>query len=260
MTRCAFALFAFLAIAIAACGCGAKNRSSDGKTVRVAAASDLARAFDDVGKSFEKQTGIKTTFDFGSSGLLAKQIEQGAPFYLYAAANKNFVEQVIKSGKCDGATAALYSRGRLVLWGKAGAPEKLTDLVDPKYKRIGIANPDHAPYGKAAIEAMQKAGIYDQIKDRLVLAENIQAAMTYAREGSVDIAFVALSLAISNDTKNYTSVELDLHEPLEQTLVVCGKGKEADAARELARFITGDEGRAIMTRYGFSTTGVIPSK
>jgi molybdate transport system substrate-binding protein len=257
MTRFAVTFFAFMAFA----GCSSKKgASSDGKTVRVAAASDLARAFDEVGKAFEKQSGIKPTFDFGSSGLLAKQIEQGAPFYLYAAANKNFVEQVVKSGKCDGATASLYSRGRLVLWGKAGAPEKLTDLADPKYKRIGIANPDHAPYGKAAVEAMQKAGVYDQVKDRLVLGENIQATMTYAREGSVDIAFVALSLAIASETKNYTNVELDLHQPLEQTLVVCGTGKEADAARELAKFVTGDEGRAIMERYGFSTTGVLPAK
>ena len=256
MTRFAVALFAVLTFA----GCHKKQAPSDGKTLRVAAASDLARAFDDVGKAFEKKTGIKPTFDFGSSGLLAKQIEQGAPFYLYAAANKNFVDQVVKSGKCDGPTAALYSRGRLVLWGKAGAPAKIEDLVDAKYKRIGIANPDHAPYGKAAVEAMQKAGIYDQVKDRLVLGENIQATMTYAREGSVDVAFVALSLAIANDTTNYTSVALDLHQPLEQTLVVCGTGKEADAARELAKFITGDEGRAIMEKYGFSTTGVLPGK
>lgn len=257
MPRLAVVFFAILL----AVGCSPKKKDSgDGKSIRVAAASDLARAFDEVGKAFEKKTSIKTTFDFGSSGLLAKQIEQGAPFFLYAAANKNFVEQVVKSGKCDGATAALYSRGRLVLWGKGGAPANITDLADPKYKRIGLANPDHAPYGKAAIEAMQKAGVYDQVKDRLVLAENVQAAMTYAREGSVDIAFVALSLAIANDTKNYTAVELDLHQPLEQTLVVCGQGKEADAARELAKFITGDEGRAIMTQYGFSTTGVLPAK
>ena len=257
MPRLAVTFFAILL----AVGCASKKKdSSDGKTIRVAAASDLARAFDDVGKAFEKRSGIKATFDFGSSGLLAKQIEQGAPFFLYAAANKNFVDQVVKSGKCDGSTAALYSRGRLVLWGKSGTPAKLSDLVDPKYKRIGIANPDHAPYGKAAVEAMQKAGIYDQVKDRLVLGENIQATMTYAREGSVDVAFVALSLAIANDTTNYMSVDLDLHQPLEQTLVVCGQGKEADAARELAKFITGDEGRAIMEKYGFSTTGVLPAK
>ena len=256
MRRYALALF----VSLAACS---PSKQTDGKgspTVRVAAASDLARAFGDVGKEFEKQTGTKIVFDFGSSGLLAKQIEQGAPFQLYAAANKAFAEQVVKAGKCDGASLALYSRGRVVLWSKNGAPAKLTDLADPKYKRIGIANPDHAPYGKAAKQAMEKAGIYDAVKDRLVLTENVQQAMTYAKEGSVDISFVALSLVISNDVTNYLAVELDLHEPLEQTLVVCGTGPATDAARDLAKFIVGDKGRAIMESYGFSTTGVIPVK
>jgi molybdate transport system substrate-binding protein len=235
---------------------GTKEGSAKQTTVRVAAASDLAKAFGEVGTAFAAKTGITPTFDFGSSGLLAKQIEQGAPFFLYAAANKAFVDQVVKTGKCDGATSQLYSRGRIVMWGKNGTPARLEELVDPKYKRIGIANPEHAPYGKAAEQAMRKAGIYDQVKDRLVLAENVQAAMTYAKEGSVDVAFVALSLAIANDTKAYITIEPDLHEPLEQTLVVCGKGPEADAARELAKYITSDDGRAIMEKYGFSTTGV----
>lgn len=244
----------------AACDKSKPASSTEAKTVRVAAASDLSKAFVDVANEFEKQTGIKASFDFGSSGLLAKQIEQGAPFFLYAAANKGFAEQAIKSGKCDASTAQLYSRGRVVLWGKNGTPATLAELVDPKYKRIGLANPDHAPYGKAAEEAMQKAGIYDQVKDRLVLAENVQAAMTYAKEGSVDVAFIALALAISNKSEGYAAVELDLHAPLEQTMVVCGKGPEAEAARKLAAFIVGDQGRAIMERYGFSTTGVLPQK
>jgi len=147
-----------------------------------------------------------------------------------------------------------------VMWSKAGAPAKITDLVDPKYQRIGLANPDHAPYGKAAKQALEKAGIYDQVKDRLVLGENISATMTYAKEGSVDVAFVALSLAISTDAQLYSPVELDLHQPLEQTMVVCGKGPEADAGRQFADFIVGTDGRAIMERYGFSTTGVITRK
>jgi molybdate transport system substrate-binding protein len=226
------------------------------KTVHVAAASDLKNAFDELGKQFEAKTGIKPELNFGSSGLLAKQIEQGAPFFLFAAANKSFADQVVKSGKCDGASEALYSRGRLVLWSKQGAPGKLEDLIDPKYKRIGIANPDHAPYGKAAQQVLQKAGIYDQVKDRLVLGENIQATMTQAKEGSTDVAFVALSLAITGDKASYLPVDLDLHEPLEQTLVVCGTGPEADAARQLAAFITGGDGKATMEKYGFSTTGV----
>jgi molybdate transport system substrate-binding protein len=244
--------------------CSSKKEESTASTapkeVHVAAASDLTKAFQEVGAAFEKKAGVKPNFNFSSSGLLAKQIEQGAPFYLFAAANKEFIDQVIKAGKCDGSTAQLYSRGRLVMWSKNGAPAKITDLADPKYKRIGIANPDHAPYGKAAQQALQKAGIYDQVKDRLVLGENISATMTYAKEGSVDVAFVALSLAISTDPQMYSPVDLDLHEPLEQTMIVCGKGPEAASAKQLADFIVSDEGRAIMERYGFSTTGVIQKK
>ena len=252
------AVLAFLVLA--ACSSKKTADNAPAKEIRVAAASDLAQAFKDVGEAFAKQSGIKPNFNFSSSGLLAKQIEQGAPFFLFAAANKSFVDQVVNAGKCDAATAQLYSRGRLVMWAKSGAPAKITDLVDPKYQRIGIANPDHAPYGKAAKQALEKAGIYDQVKDRLVLGENISATMTYAKEGSVDVAFVALSLAISTDAQLYSPVDLDLHEPLEQTMVVCGKGPEADAARKLAAFIVSDEGRGIMERYGFSTTGVMSQK
>jgi len=252
----------YLVLSLLVVACSSKKDKPAGSqtTVRVAAASDLRNAFEDLGKKFEAKTGIKAGFDFGSSGLLAKQIEQGAPFYMFAAANKSFADQVVSAGKCDGSTEALYSRGRLVMWSKQGAPAKIEDLADPKYKRIGIANPDHAPYGKAAQQALQKAGVYDKVKDRLVLGENIQATMTHAKEGSVDVAFVALSLAVATDKANYTGVDLDLHDPLEQTLVVCGTGPEADAARQLANFILSDEGRGIMEKYGFSTTGVSSSK
>lgn len=254
-------LVSSLLVVLAACSSSKEGGSTGATTttIRVAAASDLARAFTDVGAAFEKvRPNTKVVFDFGSSGLFAKQIEQGAPFSLYAAANKEFVDQVIQAGKCDAATAALYSRGRVVLWSRQGAPAKLEDLADPRYKRIGLANPDHAPYGKAAVQAMEKAGIYAAVKDRLVLAENVLAAMTYAKEGSVDVSFVALALVVAADAKGFTPIELDLHEPLEQTLVVCGKGREADAAKAFAAFITGNDGRAIMERFGFSTTGVLP--
>jgi molybdate transport system substrate-binding protein len=249
-------LFALVTLVLGLAGCSKKSDGAKATSVRVAAASDLAKAFSDVGAAFTKKTGITPTFDFGSSGLFAKQIEQGAPFHLYAAANRSFVDQVVKTGKCDASTAALYSRGRLVMWGKNGTPAKIEDIADPKYKRIGIANPAHAPYGKAAVEALQKAGVYDQVKDRLVMAENVLAAMTYAKEGSVDVSFFALSLAIANSTEGHLKIEPDLYSPLEQTMVVCGTGPEADAARELAKFVVSDEGRAIMEKYGFSTTGV----
>jgi len=237
---------------VLALGCS-KGKAADAKRVRVAAASDLSRAFEEVGKEFTARTGITPEFNFGSSGLLAKQIEQSAPFFLYAAANKKFVEQVIKAGSCDASTAKLYGRGRIVAWTRAGAPapQKLADLVDPKFKRIAIANPEHAPYGVAAKQALERAGLWEQLESRIVYGENIQATLVYGRDGNADVALVALSLAVV--TQGGVSLQIDptLHDPLDQQLVVCGKGDEADRARQLADFITSAEGREIMSRYGF---------
>jgi molybdate transport system substrate-binding protein len=238
------------ALAVAAlCACSSK---SSGHSVRVAAASDLARAFEELGREFEKQTKITPIFDFNSSGLLAKQIEQGAPYFLFAAASKGYVDQVVARGRCDGTSAQLYSRGRLVVWTRGAAPVTLADLADARFARIAIANPEHAPYGAAAKQALEAAGLWDKVASRIVIADSVQAAMTYAREGSADAAFVALSLAVVIDGGAFLRVDPALHAPLDQTLVVCGNGPEADAARQLARYIMSREGREIMTRYGFT--------
>ena len=243
-----------LALAMIIAGCSSK---SSGRTVRVAAASDLAKAFEEIAKEFEAKTKIKPIIDFGSSGLLAKQIEQGAPYFLYAAANKTFSEQVIKAGRCDGGSARLYARGRIVVWTPTGvaAPVKLADLTDERFKRIAIANPDHAPYGVAAQQALQKVGVWAAIEDRIKLGPDVQTTMLYARRGEVDAAIVALSLAVVTDGGSFLKIEAALHEPLDQQMVVCGNGEEADAARQLAEFISSREGREIMTRYGFLLPG-----
>ena len=238
-----------LVVALAA-ACSSKT---SGRTVRVAAASDLARAFEEVGKEFELATKIKPVFDFGSSGLLAKQIEQGAPYYLFAAANKTYADEVVASGRCDAGSLRSYARGRIVVWCPTGvtAPTQLSELADPKFKRIAIANPDHAPYGKAAKEALEKIGIYSQVENRLVLGDSVQAAMQFARTHNVDAAIVALSLAVITDGGTFLPIDQTLYEPLDQMLVVCGNGEEADAARKLVEFIASPEGREVMTRYGF---------
>ena len=173
-------------LAIAAC-----SSKSSTKTVHVAAASDLTRAFDELGKAFTAKTGIEPVIDFSSSGLLAKQIEQGAPYALFASASKSFVDQVVNAGRCDASTEYLYSRGRLVVWTRGPPPKQLSELTDPKYRRISIANPDHAPYGKAAKQALEAAGLYSELEGKLVPAESVQAAMTYAKEGSTDAGLVA---------------------------------------------------------------------
>lgn len=236
-------------LALAAC----PSRSGGARKIRIAAASDLQKAFTELGKEFEGKTKITPEFTFGSSGLLAKQIEQGAPYFLFAAANKEFVDQVVTAGRCDGATGRLYARGKIVVWTATGspAPLKLEDLAKPEFKRIAIANPEHAPYGRAAKQALEKAGIWAQIEPRLVLGENIQATMLYAKEKNVDAAIVALSLAVVTDGGTSLSIDPSSYAPLEQKLVVCGAGEEADAARQFADFVASREGREVMTRYGF---------
>jgi molybdate transport system substrate-binding protein len=239
-------------LALAAC-----SSHSHGRTVRVAAASDLTRAFEELGAAFEKKTGITPMFDFGSSGLLAKKIEQGAPYYLFAAASREYADAVIQSGHCDGASARSYARGRVVVWCPTGvaAPASLADLADPRFKRIAIANPDHAPYGKAARQALDKAGVWRALDQRVVLADSVQGAMQYAKSGQVDAAIVALSLAVVTDGGTFLAVDPADHDPLDQVLVVCGQGDEADAARQFAEFVTSADGHELMTRYGFLLPG-----
>ncbi len=234
-------------------GAGCSSKSSANRPLRIAAAADLARAFDELGKEFQSRNHITPVIDFGSSGLLAKQIEQGAPFFLFAAANKDYVDQVVASGHCDGATAHLYARGRLGVWTSNGvtAPTKLTDLADPRFRKIAIANPEHAPYGKAAKQALQKAGVWSQIEDRIVLGDNVQATMLYAREGNADAAVIALSLARVSDGGTFLPIDPTLHDPLDQSMVVCGTGDEADMARQFEDFVNSRDGREVMTRYGF---------
>ncbi|HEU0035969.1 MAG TPA: molybdate ABC transporter substrate-binding protein [Kofleriaceae bacterium] len=245
-----------VAVALVACS---KSSSTDGTatTIRVAAASDLSKAFTEVGQKFQAKTKVEIQFDFGSSGLLAKQIEQGAPYALYAAANKSFAEQVAKSGKCDASTIQMYARGRVVVWTPDGVdkPASLADLADPRFKRIAIANPDHAPYGVAAKQALEKAGVWDQIKDRIVLGENVQATLQYARTKNADAALVALSLSIVTDGGSALPVDPSLHAPLDQALVVCGTGPGATAAKQFADYLASAEGREIMKRYGFLLPG-----
>lgn len=247
---------ALVAALLAGCASKADPSAAAPTEIKVAAAADLSRAFGDVGRAFEQRSGKKVTFSFGSSGLLAKQIAQGAPFDLFAAANTSFVDEAVRSGRCDAATIAPYARGRIVVWTKKGTAKvsSLADLSDARFTKIALANPEHAPYGKAAREALQKAGLYDALKPKLVFGENVAQAMQYAQTGNADAALVALSLAISSDGEHFTVPEGE-HAPLDQALVVCGTGARAAVAKDFAGFVSSADGRAIMNRYGFVLPG-----
>ena len=227
--------------------------------IKVAAAADLAFAFKEVGAAFEKKTGKKVTFSFGSTGQLAKQISEGAPYDVFAAANVSFVDDVVKASACDPSTKAMYARGRIVIWtkksGGVAAATAVTDLTDARFKKIAIANPEHAPYGRAAKEAMETAGVWEAVKPKIVYGENVQQTLQFAQTGNTEAAIAALSLATVTEDGAYQLIDESLHKPIDQALVVCKHGTNADAGREFTAFVNSEDGRAIMKRYGFLLPG-----
>jgi molybdate transport system substrate-binding protein len=220
----------------------------------VAAAADLTPAFEEVGKEFQATEKIKVVFNFGSSGMLARQIENGAPIDLFASANVDYVNQLEQKGLIVPDTKRLYARGRITLWTLKDSPlqiETITDLTRPEVKRIAIANPEHAPYGMAARDALQRSGIWEAVKPKLVYGENIRQTLQYAQSGNVEVAIVALSLSMQSDGRSVLIPE-GLHKPLDQGLAVIKGTKNEQAARKFADFILDSKGQAIMKRYGFT--------
>lgn len=224
--------------------------------VKIAAASDLTLAFEELGQLFEKRSGQKVTFSFAASGALAKQLSQGAPFDLFAAANPAFADAAVKAGACDGASKKLYARGRIAAWSKNGGPRlvALSELARPEIKHIAIANPEHAPYGKAAREALLESGLWNAVESKIVHAENVRQALQFAETGNADVAIVALSLVTSDLSGHRLLIEPGLHQPIEQTLVVCRRGKNEAGGRAFAQLVASLEGQALLRRYGFGSS------
>jgi molybdate transport system substrate-binding protein len=254
-----------LALAIMLLACGRRGEAGEtqgarrGDSLHVAAAADLALAFAEVGKEFEKASGKRVEFSYGSTGLLAKQISEGAPFDVFAAANISFVDDVVQSGACIEGTKALYAKGRIVLWAKedVSLPSGVVDLADPRYAKVAIANPDHAPYGRAARQALERSSVWSTVQPRAVYGDNVQQTLMFAQSGNAEVAIVALSLAVVTPGR-YTLIPDSLHEPLDQAMVVCkggSRGPKENEARAFVAFVGSETGRAVMRRYGFLLPG-----
>lgn len=246
-----------LVLLLAACQGRSGLTAATPSPLIVSAAADLVYAFTDLGKAFEQQTGIPVVFNFGSTGQLAQQIEQGAPVDLFAAANVSFVDDLAQKGRVLPDTVALYARGRITLWTRADSPlriETIEDLAQPAVQRIAIANPDHAPYGIAAREALQSAGLWEAVQPKLVLGENVRQTLQYAETGDVDVAIVALSLSVQVEGR-WTLIPQELHAPINQALAVVTDSRNQAAARAFADFVNGPTGRPIMRHYGFILPG-----
>lgn len=223
----------------------------------VAAAADLQFAFSELGRSFEQETGTKVIFSFGSTGLLAKQIEQGAPFDIFAAANITFLDKLRDRGLIIADSRQLYARGRIVLAvNKKGGlrATQLADLLQSGIKVIAIANPQHAPYGLAAQQAMEKLGIWDRVRPKLVYGENIRHTLQLVQTGNAEAGIVSLSVANAPEI-SWTLIPDDLHAPIDQALAII-KGTRVEAqARHFIRYLNQPAGHLVMKRYGFLLPG-----
>ncbi|MDB4985131.1 MAG: Molybdenum transporter, periplasmic molybdenum-binding protein ModA [Myxococcaceae bacterium] len=237
--------------------CAKSGSSKPALPVRIAAASDLTAAFAELGTLFEQQSKQHVEFSFGASGLLTKQLEQGAPFDMFASANHQFIDKLTALGVCDAKSKAPYARGHLVAWSAQGAPplHQLRELVEPRFRRIALANPETAPYGKAAKQALENAGLWTVLQPRVVYAENIRQTLQFAQSGNAEVALVALSLALGEKSGSYFEVDPALHEPIEQALAVCTNGKNVDGGRAFALFVNSEQGRAVMRRFGLLLPG-----
>ncbi len=226
----------------------------------VAAAADLNPALNSLAQQFEKKNGIKVKVSFGASGALTQQIQNGAPFDVFFSADMDYPRQLIAEGEADTASLYEYSLGKLVLWVPASSPldvehKGLAVLLDPSVKKIAIANPQHAPYGRAAVAALKHAGLYDRLADRLVLGENVSQAAQFAESGNAEAGFVALAHALSpsvKDSGKFWVVPADYHPLLEQGVVVITRSQHKKEAAEFLEYLKTNEASDILRKYGFT--------
>jgi molybdate transport system substrate-binding protein len=227
------------------------------QTLTVFGAADLGLAFKEIAPLFEKAAGTKVTLVLGSTGTLAKQIEHGAPADVFFAANAAFVDMLRAKGAVIPETRMRYAQGRIVLASsrKAGvALAALEELLRLEVRRVAIANPDHAPYGLAAREALQAAGLWDRLRSRLVYGENIRQALQFVETGAVEAGIVALSIADVPGVR-YVPIDPALHRPLDQVAAVVRRSARPELGLAFIQFVNGPQGRPIMRRHGFRLPG-----
>jgi molybdate transport system substrate-binding protein len=217
--------------------------SAEAQDIRVAAASDLQAALPFVIERFQKETGIRVNPTFGSSGNFYSQIQNGAPFDVFLSADIDYPRRLHDAGLGD--AVVHYGTGRVVLWTRSDSGIDVTRglqvLLDARVKRIAIANPEYAPYGRAAVAALRTQGVYDKVRERLVRGDNIAQTAQFAQTGNADVAIIALSLAVGPSLKasgTYALIPSSLHPPIEQGAIVLSRARDAAVARRFLGFLT----------------------
>jgi molybdate transport system substrate-binding protein len=234
------------------------SRLSFAQEITVAAAADLQFAMPDIGEQFHKATGKNVKLIYGSSGSFYQQLQNGAPFDMFFSANLDYAKKLEATGLTVPGSYYQYAKGKIVIWVPKDSALDLSSgmqsLLDPKIKKIAVANPQHAPYGQAAVAAMQKEGIYDKVKDKLVLGENISQTASFVVSGAADVGIVALSLALSpnmEDKGRYQEIPTNEYPPIEQACVILGSSKNQETAQQFLSFVKTPAIGETLRRYGF---------
>ncbi len=229
-----------------------------GEEMLVAAAWDLSFVLPELAARFEKETGHTLKLSFGSSGNLFSQIENGAPFDLFFSADLDYPRRLQAAGRVEPGTFYPYANGRIVLWASNGSGldlgRGLRVLLDPAVRKIAIANPRHAPYGRAAVAALQREKIYESVEQKLVFGENISQAAQFVESGNADVGILALSLAVAPALKSkgrYFQIPENAHPPIEQAAVILKSSHRKQAAQQFLQFLKKPETISLLQEYGF---------
>jgi molybdate transport system substrate-binding protein len=227
----------------------------------IAAAADLQFAMQDIVGQYQKQTGKQVRVIYGSSGNFFQQIQSGAPFDIFFSANRDYPTKLEAAGLSEPGSYYEYARGKIVLWVPTGSrinvKSGLSVLLEPTVRKIAVANPQHAPYGQAAVAAMQNQGIYGKVKDKFVLGENISQTASFVMSGAADVGIVALSLALSPNMKEkgrHFEIPAGDYPPIEQACVILTSSKNKAIAKRFLSFIKTAAAADTLKRYGFDVT------
>jgi molybdate transport system substrate-binding protein len=230
--------------------------------ITVAAAADLTFVFKEVGARFQKETGNSIKLSYGSSGNFFSQIKNGAPYDMFFSADVSFPKKLEAAGLIEPGSLYEYATGKVVIWvpskSKLDINQGLKVLLDPGIGKIAIANPVHAPYGAAAVAAMQHEGMYDQVKAKIIQGDNILQAAQFVESGNADVGLIALSLALAPPMKSaghFVEIPSTDYPPVIQAVVILKSAKDKDTAEKFLKFLKEPSTVAIMQQYGFVPPG-----